>query len=77
MCDTCGYITTWVKTASGVKGYVGAQMPVQSAAAPAPAVTRQSVAEAQAANDAYLAAIRALQAQVAQREAAYLAALKG
>lgn len=77
VCDTCGYVTKWVKTASGVKGYVGAQMPVQSAAAPAPAVTRQSVAEAQAANDAYLAAIRALQAQVAQREAAYLAALKG
>lgn len=77
VCDTCGYITTWVKTASGVKGYVGAQMPVQPAAAAAPAVTRQSVAEAQDANAAYLAAIRALQAQVAQREAAYLAALKG
>lgn len=66
VCDTCGYIVTKVKTGAGVKGYVGPTIPAP-----------MTVAQAQAANDAYLAAIRVLQEQVAQREAAYLAALKG
>ncbi len=66
VCDTCGHIVTRVKTGAGVKGYV-------APAVPAP----MTAAQAQAANDAYLAAIKVLQQQVAQREAAYLAALKG
>ena len=69
MCDTCGHIVSTVKTGAGVKGYV-------APAASAPLADQQMTpAEAQAANDAYLAAISALQMQVAQREAAYLDAL--
>lgn len=66
VCDTCGHIVTRVKTSAGVKGYVGPTVPAPMTAA-----------QAQAANDAYLAAIKVLQQQVAQREAAYLAALQG
>lgn len=79
VCDTCGYITASVKTGSGVRGYVSPLAGVKATAATAPAApaTEADVAAAQAANDAYLAAIADLQAQVAQREAAYLAALNG
>lgn len=69
VCDTCGHITAVVKGSAGVKGYT----------APAPAAaasTARTAAQAEADNDAYLAAIRALQEQVARREAAYLASLK-
>lgn len=80
VCDTCGYITTSVKTGSGVRGYVnpleGVKVAAVTASSAAP-VTAADVAAAQAANDAYLAAIAELQTQVAQREAAYLAALNG
>lgn len=69
VCDTCGHIVSTVKTGAGVKGYVA-----PAASAPL-ADQRMTPAEAQAANDAYLAAISALQMQVAQREAAYLDAL--
>lgn len=78
VCDTCGYITDSVKTGSGVRGYVDPAAGIKAAAVTATApVTEADVAAAQAANDAYLAAIADLQAQVAQREAAYLAALQG
>lgn len=78
VCDTCGYITTSVKTGFGVRGYVDLMAGAKAAAVMATApVTEADVAAAREANDAYLAAIAALQAQIAQREAAYLAALKG
>lgn len=72
VCDTCGHIVASVKSAAGVKGYTA---PAVTARPAAQAADAQTVAEAQAANDAYLAAIRALQDQVARREAAYLASI--
>ena len=72
VCDTCGHIAATVKGGAGVKGYTAPAVTAQPAAQ---ASDPQTAAEAQAANDAYLAAIRALQNQVAQREAAYLASI--
>lgn len=68
VCDHCGHVIRQVKTSAGVKGYT-------APAATAPAATQADVDAAQAANDAYLEAIRVLQRQIADREAAYLAAL--
>ena len=72
VCDTCGHIAATVKGGAGVKGYTAPAVTAQPAAQ---ASDPQTAAEAQAANDAYLAAIRALQNQVAQREADYLASI--
>lgn len=72
VCDTCGHIVATVKSGAGVKGYTA---PAPAAQPASQVASTQTVAEARAANDAYLAAIRTLQDQVAQREAAYLASL--
>ena len=72
VCDTCGHIAATVKSDAGVKGYTA---PAPAAPPASQVASAQTMAEAQAANDAYLAAIRALQEHVAQREAAYLASL--
>lgn len=73
VCDHCGHVIQQVKTSAGVKGYTAPAAAAPAAAAPA--ATQADVDAAQAANDAYLAAIRVLQRQIADREAAYLAAL--
>lgn len=69
VCDTCGYITRSVKGPDGVKGYTAAVLAPE-------VVTQHDVEEARRANDAYLAAIRALQQRIAAEQDAYLAAVR-
>lgn len=82
VCDTCGHETTTVVGPDGVKGYVGsgAIAPVSGKAA-APETRYATAQQAQAAADQreadYAAAVAALQKQLAAKEAAYLAAVKG
>lgn len=80
VCDTCGYGTTAVKGAKGVKGFVAGTEGIAPVAASAEttvvyATPAQAQAAAEVREENYAAAVAAFQRQIAAQNAAYLASL--
>ena len=80
VCDTCGYGTTAVKGAKGVKGFVAGTEGIAPVAASAEttvvyATPAQAQAAAEVREENYAAAVAAFQRQIAEQNAAYLAYL--